>query len=69
MSDIINLNKARKAKAKQRKAAQAAENRVFFGRSTLERKQQDLLRKRDSEKLEAHRLSTAQPSKTIDGEQ
>ena len=31
-ADLINLNKARKARAKQADKAQAAENRVRFGR-------------------------------------
>jgi hypothetical protein len=33
MAEIINLNKARKAKARVEKAAKAVENRVRFGRT------------------------------------
>jgi hypothetical protein len=33
LAEIINLNKARKRKARQEAAAQAAQNRVRFGRS------------------------------------
>jgi len=40
MGEIINLNKARKRKARQDVAAQAAQNRVRFGR-TKEQKQLD----------------------------
>ena len=40
MGEIINLNKARKRKAREDAAAQAAENRVRFGR-TREQKQLD----------------------------
>ena len=40
MAKIINLNKARKRKAREDAAAQAAENRVRFGR-TREQKQLD----------------------------
>ena len=40
MAKIINLNKARKRKAREDAAAQAAENRVRFGR-TKEQKQLD----------------------------
>ena len=40
MSQIINLNKARKQKARAAAEQQAAENRVRFGR-TLEQKQRD----------------------------
>ena len=40
MGEIINLNKARKRKARQDVAAQAEQNRVRFGR-TKEQKQLD----------------------------
>ncbi len=40
MGEVINLNKARKRKARQDAAALAAENRVRFGR-TREQKQLD----------------------------
>lgn len=40
MGEVINLNKARKRKARADGAAQAAENRVRFGR-TKEQKQLD----------------------------
>lgn len=36
-ADVVNLNKARKAKARADKAAQAGINRVKFGRSKAER--------------------------------
>ena len=37
MAEIINLNKARKAKARVDKAARAEENRVRFGRNKAEK--------------------------------
>ena len=37
MADPINLNKARKARAKADAQARAAENRVAFGRNKAER--------------------------------
>ncbi len=40
MAEIINLNKARKRKAREQAAQQAAENRVRFGR-TKEQKQRE----------------------------
>ena len=40
VAKVINLNKARKRKAREDAAAQAAENRVRFGR-TKEQKQLD----------------------------
>jgi len=53
MTEIINLNKARKAKLKQKEAAKAQENRVVYGLSTkvrkLERDRQALKDKKVSE--------------------
>ena len=37
MSEIINLNKARKARAQAQAKADAAENRVRFGRTRSEK--------------------------------
>lgn len=48
MSEIVNLNKARKAKARSASRAEAAENRVRFGRTKAERSVQ----KAETSKLE-----------------
>lgn len=37
MAEIVNLNRARKARAKAQAGEQAAENRVRFGRRRAER--------------------------------
>lgn len=37
MADLINLNKARKAKARLEAEQQAAENRIKFGRTKAQR--------------------------------
>jgi hypothetical protein len=37
MSEVVNLNRARKAKARQHSKQQAAENRIKFGQSKTER--------------------------------
>ncbi|MBB4837893.1 hypothetical protein HNP52_000944 [Sphingomonas kyeonggiensis] len=37
MAEIINLNRARKAKARVEKSARAEENRIRFGRSKTEK--------------------------------
>lgn len=37
MAEIVNLNRWRKAKAKEEKARQAEANRVAFGRTKAER--------------------------------
>jgi hypothetical protein len=46
MAEIINLNKARKAKAKTAGAAKAVENRAKFGRTRAERARDDAERAR-----------------------
>jgi len=38
MGDVINLRRARKAQARARSAAEAAENRVKFGRAKAQKK-------------------------------
>ncbi|MEA1676832.1 DUF4169 family protein [Nitrospirillum sp. BR 11163] len=37
MGDVVNLNRFRKQKAKEERAAKAAENRVVHGRTKAER--------------------------------
>jgi hypothetical protein len=37
MKDVINLNRARKARARQAERAAAAENRIKFGRTKAEK--------------------------------
>lgn len=54
MADPINLNKARKARARTDAKAQAAENRVRFGRTGAQKK---------LSKLEAERAKHAQEQK------
>ena len=55
MAEIVNLRKARKAKARAEKEAQAAENRITFGRSKAERDLGAASRRLAERKLEAHR--------------
>ena len=55
MTTPINLNKARKAKAKAAKSAQSEQNRAKFGRTKLQ-KQIDKLRSEKADKaLDAHK--------------
>lgn len=61
MADLINLNKARKAKTKQRATAKAAENRVIYGISTTVRKLEKTKQKRDAEKID-HKLLNSGPN-------
>ena len=46
MAEIINLNKARKAKARAAGAAKAVENRAKFGRTKAEKARDDAERTR-----------------------
>lgn len=50
MADLINLNRARKDKARAEKEAQAAANRARFGRSKAE-KQKDAAEKARAERI------------------
>jgi hypothetical protein len=59
MADIINLNKARKAKVKQAGKAKAAENRVVFGTSTKLKQLEKARQKQAADRLEAQKLETA----------
>lgn len=53
MAEIINLNRARKARAKEQAAAKASENRTRFGRTKAQKAK---------EKADADRIA-----RTIDG--
>ena len=48
MAEIVNLNKARKAKARQDKTVQANANRALHGRSKAERARREI----DGKKLD-----------------
>ncbi|ESQ75113.1 DUF4169 family protein [Asticcacaulis sp. AC402] len=70
MTDIINFNKARKAKLKQSKAKNAAENRVRFGVSGKARAADRLNRDQQTARLDGHRLATTvENQKSVDEEQ
>lgn len=55
MVQPINLNKARKAKAKADKQQQAAENRVKFGRTKAEKQRDQLAEARAKRALDQTR--------------
>ncbi len=58
MSDnIINFNKARKAKARHKKVIKAAENRVKFGRRKSDKEKSAELTRKLQSKLDGHKLS------------
>lgn len=60
MADIINLNKARKKKAKQDADKQAAENRVRFGRTKAQKQLDEARTTADREKLDQLKRENAE---------
>jgi hypothetical protein len=54
--EIVNLRKARKAQARTQKDAQAAENRVRFGRPKAERTLLDANETLAARRLDHHRM-------------
>jgi len=55
MADIINLRRARKAKARAEKEAEAGENRARFSRPRREQMSTEATRDMQDRKLDAHR--------------
>jgi hypothetical protein len=55
MADIINLDERRRQRARKDKTAQAATNRVKFGRTKTERQQQEAEKSSDVRKLDGAR--------------
>ena len=58
-AEIINLRQARKQRARDEKAARAAENRSRFGRSKAERALEEQSLARAEHKLDGHLLGPA----------
>jgi hypothetical protein len=56
MAEIVNLNRARKAKAKAEKAKQADANRVTHGTPKALRKLSDAQKDKTEQRLTGHRL-------------
>jgi hypothetical protein len=61
MTELINLNKVRKAKKKQDETAKAKENRILYGLSTHVRK-----REKENQKIDADKLT--QKSRQIESD-
>ena len=57
MSEIVNLRRTRKQKARERQQALAAENRVVFGRSKAEKRLIESERALAEASLEARRIA------------
>lgn len=56
MGEIVNLNRARKAKVKADRTAQAAENRVKHGRTKAEKQKERAAEQAAVRHLEGHKL-------------
>jgi hypothetical protein len=54
-ADIVNLRRARKAKARTDKESEATANRALFGRTKAEKTRQAAERKQAARALESHR--------------
>ena len=56
MADVVNLRRARKNRERQRKEAEAADNRIAFGMTKAERRRLDSEREKAERGLQARRL-------------
>ena len=61
MDDVVNLNRARKAKARSDAKAKAAENRVVFGRTAAQKAAPKAEAERAAQRLDGHRLTNDKP--------
>lgn len=59
--ELINLRRARKAKARAQAAAEADVRRAQFGRSKADKAQSEAERRREADGLDAHRLDPPEP--------
>jgi hypothetical protein len=62
MSDVVNLRKRRKAKARADRTAKAASNRARFGRSLAERQLVKAVELKRSRELDGRRLESGDDS-------
>lgn len=56
MADIVNLRRARKAKAHLEKEARAEANRIQFGRTKAGKKLSAALKSKDAKALDGHKI-------------
>jgi hypothetical protein len=62
MNDIVNLNKFRKARKKADKQQKSAENKVLHGRTKVEKKRDQSVRRGAEDNLDGHKLDPEAPS-------
>lgn len=58
MGDVVNLNSARKARARAEASQKSAENRAFFGRSKSERNRLNAERDKQDRDLDGAKRDT-----------
>ena len=58
MAEVLNLNRASKAKARAEKDAAAAENRVKFGRTKAEKQKATAEKALTEKMIDAHKRDT-----------
>jgi hypothetical protein len=63
MSNVVNLNKFRKAKAKAEKAKQAETNKRLHGRTKVERQREHLQKQQLDSKVDGARLEGTPPDR------
>ncbi|GGE42516.1 amidase [Agaricicola taiwanensis] len=61
MAEVINLNKARKAKTRDEKTARAEQNRVSFGRTKAEKDVERMKAEQAARNLDGHRRGRDEP--------
>jgi hypothetical protein len=61
-ADILSLSKARKARARSSKEAQAAQNRILFGRTKADKQQAKAEKTLADKRIEVHRLTPRKPA-------
>jgi hypothetical protein len=61
MTEIVNLRQARKRKARTEREAKAAENRVTFGRTKVERRLSEAGNELERRRLDQHRRDDETP--------
>lgn len=57
MDNVVNLNRARKAKAREERERQAAENRIRFGRKKADSERMEQDAQRRERELNGHKLT------------
>ena len=56
MGDVINLNRFRKTRAKSKETRKAEENRIRFGRTKVEKQQDQADGERDAKDLDGKKI-------------